>query len=48
MNMNEAQDIFIRSCLSNLMFFINKAEHALQSNSADKGCIILLSNAEQC
>ena len=26
---------------------INKAEHAVQSNAAFKGCIVMLSNAEQ-
>ena len=26
----------------------NKAGHAVQSNAAGKGCIILLSNTEQC
>ena len=32
----------------NLIFMKNKADPAVQSNAARKGCIILLSNAEQC
>ena len=34
--------------LTDEFLFQNKAEHAVQSNAAGKGCIILPRNADQC
>ena len=35
-------------CGALLKAFDNKAEHAVQSNAAGKGCIILSRSADQC
>ena len=40
-------EIFQSNLASPGAFTMNKAEHAVQSNAAGKGCIILFSNAEQ-